>query len=1193
MNKHNRLFVFLAIFSFLLAAHFYPSPPQEAADLPVFGKRDRMDLAMAQEYEMTHDPSTGEVPREALREAYLYAERLRAERDRARAAISDMNWTERGPNNFGGRTRTIMIDPNDSTRRTVWAAGVAGGLWKTNNITAAAPAWQPQDDFFGNLAITCLVHDPVNPQLMYFGTGEGYFNSDAMRGLGIWKSTDGGVSWNPLSSTQNSDFHYCYRLLMVGQDSLLAATRSGLRRSTNGGASWTKVLGGSGVSNTIYDIEMAADGRIFASPNGGIHISADKGATFGPPLSLPVTAERIEIGCAASDANYVYALVERSNRVEAILRSTDGGANWTSMAEPNDIDGGIPATDFSRNQAWYDLTIAVDPNNRDVVLVGGVDLFRTNNGGLSWQQISHWWGGYGFQEVHADQHFICFEPGNSDVVYFGNDGGVYVSFNGNNVIPTIQRKDAGYRTIQFYACAIHPTADDNHFLAGAQDNGSHRFSSLGLGNTLEVTGGDGAFCHIDQDQPQYQLTSYVYNNYYRSSNGGLSFNSSSHGNTGRFINPSDYDNDANKLYAARNNGEYLRWENPQSGSSFTTIVAGFGSKVSAVSCDPNVANRVYFGIGNGRVYRVDDAHTAAPTITYLNNGAGMPGSYISCIEVEEGDTDHLLVTYSNYGVNSVWETADGGLNWQSVEGNLPNMPIRWALFHPKDADQALLGTELGVWSTDDLNGNSTNWGPSSVGLANTRVEMLQIRKSDLLVIAATHGRGLFSSDVFMAPQARLGADRQIGYVNKSIQFTDYSVKGTSWSWDFGDGNFSTAQHPSHSYATPGLYHVRLTINGGADTDVQNNFIHILPDKTPPYSAADGGDFETNILDFAPESVSGTAFERGNSGINGKHGTFSGRNAWVTGLNQSNYTDLTDARLYTPNYDFSLLGVYTLRFRSRFYTETAYDGFRLEYSLDRGDNWTPLGVNGAQANWYNFANTASTTSFPWNEAFFAGNSSSNFEEYYFDLTFLSGKPDVAFRFRFKSDPFITAPGVAIDNFEIDNYLLAVSLLTFEGQWENRAAKLEWVAQTDGNAAFFSLERSSTGSDFAEIANIPFATQNGDAMYSFFDKNAAIGLNYYRLRWQDVNGALAYSNVIAVTRPSEGFSLYPNPAHKQVNLQLDFDAQLRLLNMKGQTVRQFSLPAGIHYLPLQGLEAGMYLLEISSNDGRKRSAKLIVR
>ncbi|MBL0340728.1 MAG: hypothetical protein IPP71_07315 [Bacteroidetes bacterium] len=172
--------------------------------------KDRMDLAIMQEAERTKDLATNTVPRERLMQAYLYAEQLRASttNNRVAGAIPGMNWMERGPNNVGGRTRAIMVDPNDVTRKTVWSAGVGGGLWKTTDITVAAPAWSAINDLFNNIAITALAYAPATPQIMYFGTGEGFFNADAIRGDGIWKSTNGGTTWLQLGSTVNANFQY-------------------------------------------------------------------------------------------------------------------------------------------------------------------------------------------------------------------------------------------------------------------------------------------------------------------------------------------------------------------------------------------------------------------------------------------------------------------------------------------------------------------------------------------------------------------------------------------------------------------------------------------------------------------------------------------------------------------------------------------------------------------------------------------------------------------------------------------------------------------------------------------------------------------------------------------------------------------------------------------------------------------------
>jgi len=714
-----------------------------------FNLRDRIDLAWQQEIDMTMDPNTGTVPRERL----LIAQdtlRSRQERNsrklRTAASIVGINWAERGPNNTGGRTRAIWVDLNDATKKTVWVGSVGGGIWKTTDITAAAPLWVPGDQFLSNMAVTCITQNPTNTQELYLGTGEGYGNADAIRGLGIYKSTDGGATWSLLPTT----FFRVSKLKFSAAGVLFASTSTGLFRSTNGGTSFTKVLGtGLGItgagSNTCYDIEIASNGEVYASLSNSVHKSTNAGVTFGAALPITAGSGRIELSLALSDANYVYVLTETPE----ILLSTNAGVSFTATSLPADADGGIPAGDFTRSQSWYDLEITVDPNNREVAYVGGVDLFKTTNAGSSWQQIAHWYGGFGFQDVHADQHIIYFEPGNSSVIYFGNDGGIYRTANSTAAIPTITYKSAGYRSLQFYGCAIHPTSGSNVALAGAQDNGSHRFSTAGLGATVEVTGGDGAFCNIDQDQPQYMFTQYVYNNYRRSTNGGTTFTNVNFNNNGQFINPSDYDNTANHLYAAEVNGSYTYWSNPQTGSTFTaTAVTAFGgAKVTSVTCSDATQDLVFFGLDNADVVKVASANTATPTATNISTGLPASGS-VSCVALERGNENHMLVTYSNYGVNSVWESTNGGTSWTSVEGNLPDMPVRSAMFNPNNAAQAIVATELGVWSTDLLNAGTTNWGPSNTGLANVRTDMLQWRTSDNTVIASTHGRGLFSTTIF-------------------------------------------------------------------------------------------------------------------------------------------------------------------------------------------------------------------------------------------------------------------------------------------------------------------------------------------------------------------------------------------------------------------------------------------------------------
>ena len=209
-----------------------------------------------QEFEKTKDPNTNTVPRERLLDASDHVKQFFANKQNA---ISGISWQERGPNNIGGRTRAILFDKNDASNNTIFAGGVAGGIWKCANLSNVTPTWVKISDILDNIAVSCIVQDQLNPAIMYFGTGEVWGNLDAIRGLGIWKSTDGGTSWYHLASTTSSQFNYIQNIVITSYG-LFAATASGLQKSTDGGNSWTAVL-----INPISDVQVAANGNLYAS----------------------------------------------------------------------------------------------------------------------------------------------------------------------------------------------------------------------------------------------------------------------------------------------------------------------------------------------------------------------------------------------------------------------------------------------------------------------------------------------------------------------------------------------------------------------------------------------------------------------------------------------------------------------------------------------------------------------------------------------------------------------------------------------------------------------------------------------------------------------------------------------------------------------------------------------------------------
>ncbi|MBV6441300.1 MAG: hypothetical protein EPGJADBJ_02983 [Saprospiraceae bacterium] len=709
---------------------------EEAATL-----RGRVAGRYAQEFLMTRDLATNTIPRERLLKAYAKAQEKRAEMAMKDSAIP-VYWEERGPTNVGGRTRGLLIDANDATGRTVWAAGVAGGLWRTTNIDAGIPTWTNVDDFFDNLAITTIAQDPSNANMLYFGTGErGFGNADGVRGLGIWRSLDGGANWEFVPATNAPAFQIVNKIVIDNTGRIYAATASGLFRSSDGGITWPQILGTgfSAVGNNVQDFEIAANGDLFAAINSdGIYRSQGGGPWTLLSTNLPATGTygRIELACAPNNANVVYAAFEdvtqtnNTNPCLTIRHSTNGGNTWTVRTVPN---LGI--------FCWYAFIMAVDPNNSNRVWAGDQSLFVSADAGINWTGV----GG-----VHVDHHAIVYRSGNSDDMVFGNDGGVYRSTNGSAANPTLTQKNNSYNVTQFYANALHPASGSNYFLGGTQDNGTQRFTLPGIGATDEPTGNDGAFCFIDQNEPDTQITGSQNRLFFISTDGGASFGNLIGGKNGTlFITPADYD-DTNNIFYFSDGRDTLGRITDVGGANtttFETVVALNNSRISAFAVSPNTANRLFVASETGRLLRIDNAHqSGAVTVTTLTSPVN---AYISCIIVEPGNDNRLIATCSNYGQNSVLESTDGGTTWVDLDNDLPDMPVRWAMFHPFDTDKLLLATELGVWSTDDLDGVNTQWWPTNnFGLANVRVDMMQYRPSDHLVAAATHGRGMYTTDYF-------------------------------------------------------------------------------------------------------------------------------------------------------------------------------------------------------------------------------------------------------------------------------------------------------------------------------------------------------------------------------------------------------------------------------------------------------------
>ena len=628
--------------------------------------------------------------------------------------------------------------------------------------------WQPIDDRFASLAVTQIVHDPTDPMVYYFCTGEGWFNADAVRGAGVWKSINAGQDWIQLPSTDTSAFWYCQDMLVhPNTGDVYVATRSaGLQRSVDGGLTWQQVLGsGNGSSrNSICDLELTADGGIFAGigifDTDGLYYSpsGDAGSWTKQTNGFPGSGIwRVEVATAPSNALVAYAIpMSTDGLIDAVYRTNDGGSTWNTVNNP----GGN--RNFAASQAWYDLTLAVDPNDENVVVTGGLDSWRSRDGGDSWQKLSS-----GRPDtlltryMHVDQHGIFFV--NSDTVYFTNDGGIYRCDNFRDDVPILYERNLGYNVTQYYAADIAPEAGDFRVLGGTQDNGSQISLSEGLSRFKPVSGADGSFCRFDHSNGNQFYTSKQFEPIYRFKNGGFELpdtldNPLVSNNNLQFINAFEMDpNDPELLYQASSRGlQRLREASSTNPDQWEQASKNIGV-ITAIGISTVPPNIVFMGrnAGNAELIRLEDAHVSnllnAGQPTDPNNNipdAPVFGSLtVSSIAVDTADANHVLVTYSNYGVSSVWESQDAlasAPTWISVEGDLPDIPVNWSWIHPSNPQVAYLATDLGIWYTDTLQGTNTHW-KLSTNFPTVRTDMIRYRKSDGTLVAATHGRGIFTA----------------------------------------------------------------------------------------------------------------------------------------------------------------------------------------------------------------------------------------------------------------------------------------------------------------------------------------------------------------------------------------------------------------------------------------------------------------
>ena len=801
----------LAIGLGLLFRHTQETP----SSLPsAIGTEEDPDARAYWEWMRLRSPYTHTVP-ENIRERELAFARQLPVRFRGagkQEAAQIEGWTSRGPYNVGGRTRALAVDITN--KDVIIAGGVSGGLWRSED---GGQTWVKTTRPEQLHSVTTVAQDTRSGKthIWYAGSGEFVGNSasgggsnSSYRGDGIFKSIDGGRTWDLLEFTQSGTpesfdnfFDYVWRVAVdpsapSSEDEVYAATYGGIFRSTDGGDTWSPVLRSSGSPWSAYtDVAVTSTGVVYATLSSegstkGIWRSTDgvNWTNITPP-DWPTEYDRIVLAVAPSNEQVVYFLartpgtgVNGYSFWKYTYVSGDGSGNggqWEDRSANLPDKGGLNGT-FS-GQGNYDLVVAVKPDNEDVVIFGGVNLYRSSNG-LSTSTGTTRIGGYlskdtyrNYGNHHADQHALVFDPTNPDRLFSGHDGGISVTENVMGLPVVWTSLNNGYLTTQFYAVCMDETAQgDPVLLGGMQDNGTWGTNSLSSQAVWkDILGGDGGWCELSPGR--------VYT-YVSSQNGSAyrlrlddNFNEVNWtridpaGGTGYlFINPFALDpNEPRRLYYPAG---FVLWrhDNITSIPNFRNDPASTGwvkltntqlssGKISAITVSKNPADRVYYGASSGsRVYRLDNAHVDTSKTVAIRAPAFPPDAYVSSIAVDPRDGDRVLLSFSNYEVISIWYSEDAGATWTPVSGNLEENPdgsgsgpsVRWVDILPLANGKTLYfaGTSTGLYTTTTLDGMNTVWmqeGPATIG--NVVVDMVRSRETDGTVVVGTHGNGVYTA----------------------------------------------------------------------------------------------------------------------------------------------------------------------------------------------------------------------------------------------------------------------------------------------------------------------------------------------------------------------------------------------------------------------------------------------------------------
>lgn len=650
-------------------------------------------------------------------------------------AAAGSPWVPLGPGGISslqddmisGRLTSIAIDPRDSS--IVYVAAAGGGVWKTTDRGAN---WSPLTDNLPSLASGAVAVDPFTGAVWY-GTGELNFCSDCYYGAGVYRSGDGGATWERVApenflSSPTSFIRFDPR----NQGTLFIGRSSALWKSSDGGATWRVVLRGAitdfAFNSADSTVAYAAVGNFSGSSENGVYRSADGGETWArvsEGLPEQESIGRIALGTTPTDASILYALIVRSTDFElhGLYRSLDGGATWGLL--PN-----LPPDIFSEDgqgQGAFNLFVHVSPEDPAIVYVGAIGLWKSIDFGDTWINLSE------SARLHEDQHDIVFDPADPRTFYLIGDSGVWRTSNGGETFTSL---NSGLAVTQFQTVGLHPS-NPGLAVGGTQDNGTILYRG-GFAWQQGRPGDSGTAFYSNANEERIYAIARG-SSVRRSDDGGQTFRLISEGldvaDRVQFYPPFLADpNQPDTLYL----GTYRVWRSQDGGEHWQPLSGDLtGSEsatLTALAVAPNFPLVLYAGSSDGRV------QVSSSGGINWSPAAPLPARFVTSIAVHPGVSSRAFVGLSGFGTGHVFRTDDAGGSWRDISGNLPDIPVNAILLDAVSPDRVYLGTDIGVFVlTED-----GSWVPLQKGMPNAVVLGLSQNPATGLLVAATHGRGAFA-----------------------------------------------------------------------------------------------------------------------------------------------------------------------------------------------------------------------------------------------------------------------------------------------------------------------------------------------------------------------------------------------------------------------------------------------------------------